>query len=399
MHQAAGQEWLGIYDLVRDADGTPRAILGLLDQNRAATLELGLGRVPVRGFFLLVAAILLVLALVLASVVTTRITRPIEDLEEGAEALRRGELDVRVAEQEGGQLGRLTHTFNQMAQDLRGRILDLDHLNRGIRDLTAGLDLDQVVHSVIAIFSRHSPADRVQVLLLDRERDRVEVFGQERLEVDRAAPDVATLLKATGPMTMLLEPAPARPGDGLPALFAGFRSLLSLPLVLAGQVRGSILLLFESGFPAPVNLELLATMAAQTVTAVENARLYRHAVEDLYTGAYVKEYFRRRVVQSVDEAHRQGQPLALWVCGCWTSPGSRRRWAPPATAATWNASAASCGGSFRTRCCAAPTRMPSRRCWWVSTPTRCRHGPRTCARRWRRPTWVPWVRRGCTMGW
>jgi len=52
-------------------------------------------------------------------------------------------------------------------------------------------------------------------------------------------------------------------------------------------------------------------MAAQTVTAVDNARLYRHAVEDLYTGAYVKEYFRRRAVQAVDEAHRQGRTLAL----------------------------------------------------------------------------------------
>ena len=308
VHQVAGQEWLGIYDLLRDAEGTPRAVLGLLDHNRVATLELGLGRVPVRAFFSFVAAILLVLALVLASVVTTRITRPIEDLAEGAEALRRGELDVRVAEQEGGQLGRLTHTFNQMAQDLRARILDLNHLNRGIRDLTAGLDLDQVVQSVIAIFGRHSPADQVQVLLLDRERDRVEVFGQERREVDRG-PDVATLLKATGPMTMLL--VPSRPGHVLPELFAGSPSLLSLPLVLVGQVRGSILLLFETGIPAPVNLELLTTMAAQTITAVENARLYRHAVEDLYTGAYVKEYFRRRVVQSVDEAHRQGNPLAL----------------------------------------------------------------------------------------
>jgi len=310
VHRTGGREWLGIYDVVRDAEGTPRAVLGLLDLNRDATLELGLGRVPVRGFFLLVAAILLVLALVLASVVTTRITRPIEDLEEGAEALRRGELNVRVAEQEGGQLGRLTHAFNQMAQDLRGRILDLDYLNRGIRDLTSGLDLDQVVRSVIAIFGRHSPADQVRVLLLDRERDRVEVLGQEQLEVERTAPDVATLLKATGPMTMLLTPA-APEGHGLPALFPSCRSLLSLPLVLAGQVRGSILLLFESRSPAPVNLELLTTMAAQTVTAVDNARLYRHAVEDLYTGAYVKEYFRRRAVQAVDEAHRQGRTLAL----------------------------------------------------------------------------------------
>ncbi|MHC4077053.1 MAG: sigma 54-interacting transcriptional regulator, partial [Planctomycetota bacterium] len=309
VHQAAGQEWLGIYEVLRDAAGTPRAILGLLDQNREATLELGLGRVPVRVFFLLVAAILLVLALVLASVVTTRITRPIEDLEEGAEALRRGELDVRVAEQEGGQLGRLTRTFNQMAQDLRGRIRDLGALNVGIRDLTSGLDLDQVVQSVIAIFGRHGPADRVRVLLLDRERDRVEVFGKERREVDRSAPDVATLLKATAPMTMPLAPAPA--DHALPALFAGFRVLLSFPLVLAGQVRGSILLLFESAIPAPVNLELLTTMAAQTVTAIENARLYRHAVEDLDTGAYVKEYFRRRVVQSVEEAHRENYPLAL----------------------------------------------------------------------------------------
>jgi transcriptional regulator with GAF, ATPase, and Fis domain len=302
IHRTRDQAWLGIYDVLRDAEGTPRALLGLLDHNRAATLELGLGRVPVRGFFLALATILLLLALVLASVVTTRITRPIEDLEEGAEALRRGQLDVRVVEEEGGQLGRLTHAFNQMAQDLRSRILDLDYLNRGIRDLTSGLDLDQVVRSVVDLFSRHSPADHVRVLLLDRERDRVEVLGQERVEVDRGTPEVTTLLLATGPMCLRLSGSD---------LFSHCHSLLSLPLVLAGQVRGAILLLFESQVPAPVNLELLTTMAAQTVTALDNARLYRHAVEDLDTGAYVKEYFRRRVVQAVDEAHRQGHTLAM----------------------------------------------------------------------------------------
>jgi transcriptional regulator with GAF, ATPase, and Fis domain len=252
---------------------------------------------------------LLVLSLGLASVVTSRITDPIERLEFGAQALRRGEFDVRVESQEGGQIGRLTETFNNMAQELRGRIQDLTHLNRGIQELTSRLDLDQILASAIAFFSQHSSADRVRVMLLDYERDEVEIYGAVRENVDRKAVDIVAILEASGPMSIRFDGL--RNGTVLPGLFPGHHSMLVMPLVSGGCPRGCVMLLFEASQPSSVNLELLSTISAQTATAIENARLYRHAVEDLYTGAYVPEYFSRLVRNSVALAQEADSEIAL----------------------------------------------------------------------------------------
>ena len=81
--------------------------------------------------------------------------------------------------------------------------------------------------------------------------------------------------------------------------------------------------MFEDEVPREVHLELLTTMAAQTAAALENARLFLHAVEDIDTGAYVPEYFRRRVAERVLQAQQREQPLALLEVGL--SDGERLR--------------------------------------------------------------------------
>ena len=305
-HRFAGMDWIAAYDVLRDLDDTPRAIIGLIDLDAPARLELSFGAVPVRGFFVGAAALLVLLSVFLSLVVTARITKPIEQLERGAQALRRGELDVRVDIEEGGQIGRLTRAFNSMAEDLRGRIQDLDHLNRGIQELTSGLDLEETLGRAVGFCTRHSSADQVRFLLVDQ--DKIEIYEDTEIEIDPEARDVAALMSAVGPFSMKLAL-----GDGraLHRAFPRSNSIVVLPLRVAGRYQGSMVLCFTTEEPAEINLELLSTMAVQTAVALQNARLYRLAVEDFYTGAYVPDYFRRRVVEEVDRAQERGEPLAL----------------------------------------------------------------------------------------
>jgi transcriptional regulator with GAF, ATPase, and Fis domain/HAMP domain-containing protein len=307
-------DWIAVYDVIRDVHNTPRAILGVLGADQPATLPLAIGLVPVRGFFVACAGLLVLLTVFLSFVVTTRISRPIERLERGARALSRGELDVRVASDESGAIGRLTEAFNRMAQDLRCRIEDLHHLNRGIQDLTARTDPGETLSVTRAFCARHSPADRVVALLRDREWDRVELWGQSAPAIDRTAPDVQALLRAVGPCVLELG---AVPDDqrALPRLFPAFRSLLALPLIQAGRTTGALLLLFEDEHPPAMNLELLSALAAQAAAAIENARLFRHAVVDQDTGAYLPEHFRRLVEREVARAESERRSLALLEFG------------------------------------------------------------------------------------
>ncbi|HLU38172.1 MAG TPA: sigma 54-interacting transcriptional regulator, partial [Planctomycetota bacterium] len=322
-HRLDDQQWLAAYDVLHDVDATPRALLGVVDQSRPASLPLPIGRVSVRGFLVAVAAVLLLFAVALSSVVTNKISRPIERLARGAQALGNGDLDVRVDPGESdGQLARLTQAFNRMAQDLRGRIGDLRTVNLGMQELTSKLELRDALATVVRLFMQHSPADRVRVLLRDRDGETVVLCGEEQVHYDAGDPIVSAMLEAVGPFSLRL--SGGAPGDVATLrahLAAQAGSAIGFPLAVAGRVRGCVLLLFAAERPRPINFELLSTLATQAALALENARLYMAAVEDPYTGAYVPDFFRRRLAHEVAAA--QAQEAALSMLGIALLDGER----------------------------------------------------------------------------
>ena len=305
--------WLGVYDVLRDFQGTPRVLLGLLERETAATVPLAVGRIPVRSFFVLVAAGLVGLSLFLSFVVTHRISRPMDRLEQGADALARGELDIRVDCDENGQIKRLTTRFNRMAEELRARIQDLGSLNRGIRELSLHLELDDVVQHVVAFYRQHTPADGVAVLLVDEFDDAVEVrtdSSEPPQKLSLQDPALRAALESSGPFSLPIPQSDSR-SEGFASRFATARSALIIPMRLASRAQGAIVLLFDTGRPAPVPLDLASTMAMQATAAFANARLYKHAVEDLVTGALQDEPFRRRVREEVERARGAGTRIGL----------------------------------------------------------------------------------------
>ncbi|MEZ5964769.1 MAG: sigma 54-interacting transcriptional regulator [Planctomycetota bacterium] len=320
-HLVGGESWLAAYRVFRDVDETPRALLGVVDAARPASLPLPVGRVTVRGFLLAVAAVLLLFAISLSSVVTSRISKPIEQLARGAEALGHGDLDVRVEPTErDGHVARLTDAFNGMAHELRGRISDLRVLNVAMQELSSKLELREALGATVQLFMQHSPADRVRVFLRHAGSERLVVYGDEapRLEiepgvecvVDAAVGPFSARLAGRGPMAAAVGIGGEE--DTVSRVFgAQTLSLIGFPLMVAGRGRGCVLLLFEQVAPPAVNLELLSALASQVALAMENARLYQAAVEDPYTGAYVPDYFRRRLARDVAAAQTHGQGVAL----------------------------------------------------------------------------------------
>ncbi|MEZ6037965.1 MAG: sigma 54-interacting transcriptional regulator [Planctomycetota bacterium] len=296
-------------DVLRDLQDTPRGLLVVALPDERATLDLAIGRIPVRAFFLLVAGSLVVLAAFLSFVVSGRISRPIERLEHGAQALSRGVLDTRVPDHEGGQVGRLTRAFNQMAADLQGRLQDLQALNRTMGELAAQHDEATAIEVLRRFCASHTGADAVVVTMLDDAGQALVLHGGgdgalRRLELGRWS--LAATMGAFGS---------SHRGGELPVPFASAlpqcRSVLGLPIAFAGQARGAVLLGFESAEPGVVDFDLLTTVVAQAASACERAQLQRLAVQDPVTGAFAPAYFRRRVVDEVALAQHQGRSFAL----------------------------------------------------------------------------------------
>ncbi|HHI67707.1 MAG TPA: HAMP domain-containing protein, partial [Planctomycetes bacterium] len=87
----------GVFQLVKDSGGMPRALLGVLERAREPSLSLALlGNVGVAPFFGSVGAAILALVFFVGWVVTDRVSRPLERLREGTARISRGELEVRL---------------------------------------------------------------------------------------------------------------------------------------------------------------------------------------------------------------------------------------------------------------------------------------------------------------
>ena len=295
--------------VLRDLQETPRALLVAAVPNESAALDLAIGRVPVRAFFLLVAGSLVVLAAFLSFVVSGRISRPIERLEDGAYALSRGQFDTRVPEEEGGQVGRLTRAFNQMAEDLDMRLQDMQALAHTMGALAVQQDELGALEILRTFCAERTGADDVVVAMRDEGSGSLLAVSDGRREGERVRLEGFELLSVAGPFGV-------RAVDGrLPAPFGavlpGAGSMLGLPIVFAGQARGLVMLGFVGDCAVEVELALLVPVAAQAAGACERAQLHRSAVHDPATGTLTRDYFRRRVVDEVSQSQHSGQSLAL----------------------------------------------------------------------------------------
>ncbi|MFT4512846.1 MAG: transcriptional regulator with AAA-type ATPase domain/HAMP domain-containing protein [Planctomycetota bacterium] len=296
-------------EVLRDLQETPRGLLVVATPDERATLDLAIGRIPVRAFFWLVAGSLIVLAAFLSFVVSGRISRPIERLEKGALALSRGVFETRVPADEGGQVGQLTRAFNQMAVDLHSRMQDLQALNRTMADLAAEHDEGTAIEVLRRFCANQTGADAVVTTMLDDSGTALVLHAGGEAVGERIGLNGWSILSLAGPFCCRSRQGrlPAPWGEALPQCGA----LLGLPIVFAGQTRGVVLLGFDLDEPSPVDLELLTTVVAQAASACERSQLQRLAVQDPVTGAFAPDYFRRRVVDQVSQAQYLEQPFSL----------------------------------------------------------------------------------------
>jgi GAF domain-containing protein/multidrug resistance efflux pump len=173
------------------------------------------------------------------------------------------------------------HTAEKRAGDL-AVLLDIS------REITATLDLDRVLQSVVNLASRALPFDRAAVALYEKGRCDVRAVAGEET-VDPKDPKLQDLVAraewAAGRGQPLYLSERVAPGSDAERMFVtifgqdletdGVESGLYLPLKDEEGVLG--VLVFESGtvdFATPTQREVAAILANQTAVALRNAQLY-----------------------------------------------------------------------------------------------------------------------------
>ena len=313
------------WDLVRSADGRTVALLETAIP-RQPLLAATLGT---RDLVLLLGSAALVLAVMVANLFTRRVADPVSDLALTARRIGDGDLALRAAGGGRDEIASLAVAFNGMTDQLQGRIGELSRLNESLAAFAATLDRARVLELTLAAFREAAWPETALVLLADREGGEVEVaagfLGEASVRPERL-PGRGFLGTAARGGTARRVPLPAeaaeaREGDpGERALLAGAAEALVLPFSAGrGRTEGAVVLLHakSAGGDAAgrASLDFLAALAHQAGIALENARLYRLAVEDPSSGLYASSYFRRRLQEEIDRSLDAGRPASLVMAG------------------------------------------------------------------------------------
>lgn len=206
------------------------------------------------------------------------IVRTLRRLVAATNSVAAGDLETRVDESGNDEFGQLARSFNRMAGELEDRLAEIAAERRRVHGVAAGL--------ASALAGTHDEASLLRAV-------------------------VAAAVQAAGGtagVVVLGDEELARVGD--PAESA---DRLSFPLRTGDSDYGT-LMVFGTAFEAE-GVEIAAALAAQAVTALENARLHQvveqHAVVDELTGLANRRLIDATLRAALSEAAHGGAPVTL----------------------------------------------------------------------------------------
>ena len=226
----------------------------------------------------------LLIAIGLADVLARRLTRPLQNLHAGAMSIALGNLDTKIVVDSPDELGDVAEAFRVMIQSLKenqeglaARVRELVTVHQIGRTISSVVDLDQLLRAVVTEALTVLRAKTAALALMNEgvKSRRFNIRAGAGEPVGRRLADMAERLATRGrPLRTAAVEADA--DFASLAGSAGLRGpVLAAPLALKDRTVGVILVgrLGEEAF-SESDLRLLVTLADQTATAIENARLY-----------------------------------------------------------------------------------------------------------------------------
>ena len=258
----------------------------------------------------------LALAFAAGMFLARRMVVPIHALRAGAARLGSGDLGQRIAIKTGDEVEVLANQFNDMAGRLQESYANLerkveertqelhqrtDELGRSVGELRALGEVSQAVNSTLDLETVLSTIVAKAVPLSDTDAGAIYVYDEAQREFHLSAtygmdqelihilnnqhiglnePNVAAVLSLREPIQLadLREGASSALNEVI--LRAGFRALLVAPLLRGEEIVGMLVVRRRTPGAFPQNtVDLIKTFAAQSVLAIQNARLF-HEIDD-----------------------------------------------------------------------------------------------------------------------
>jgi signal transduction histidine kinase len=256
----------------------------------------------IRTILLLLAA--LGLALLGGMFLVRKMVVPIETLRAGAARLGSGDLTQRISIKTGDELESLADQFNEMAAKLQDSYANLEaqvelrtrELGQSVRELRAlgevsqavssTLNLENVLNTIVAKAVQLSSTTAGSIYVFDAQEQTFALranYGMDAATIAAFAAytlaisekNIATALARQEPVQVPdFDDEPAGPIKDL-ILGSGYRAVLIAPLLWQDEIAGLLVVRRrEPGEFPRSTIDLIKTFAAQSVQAIENARLF-----------------------------------------------------------------------------------------------------------------------------
>ena len=245
----------------------------------------------------------LLLALVAGLMLARRMVVPIQALRLGAARIGSGDLGQRIAIRTGDELEGLADQFNDMAGKLQESYADLEkkveertqQLAQSVAELRAlgeisqtvnsTLDLETVLNTIVSKATQLAGTEAGAIYVYDQssrefrlratygmDEDLIAVIKDLHVDISDAV-DALTDEHVPVQIADLKDAPPSRINDIM--LRAGYRARLLVPLMAPdGAVGALVVRRRQPGEFSKNTIDLLQTFAAQSVLAIQNARLF-----------------------------------------------------------------------------------------------------------------------------
>ena len=219
-------------------------------------------------------------ALLLAALLSRRLTGPLAHLHASARAVARGDLETQPIRETGDEIGDLAEAFAQMTRAVRenqerlaARMREITTLHEIGRAISSVLGLDGVLRKIVDVLAAVLTARR-SVLLLADEEGALRVGAGVGVDEEEAMARLGDAVAWRGG-PLLVDDVGAEEDLAGPAAEAGMvGSLLAVPLEQKDHFLGLLLVNREFARFGDTDLRLVATFADQAAVAIQNARLY-----------------------------------------------------------------------------------------------------------------------------
>lgn len=283
----------------------------------------------------LIAMISLLAGIILSIVLAKFITRNLDQLIEGTQAIESGDLSYRITNSSNDEIGTLANRFNNMLDALEAnnkaldrKIFEIETLFKASQAMNFQSDTQKLIKQILEMAGKAINAERCSIMLQSSSTsDELEtkiVHGirsgiKETEEIEhpikiRVGEGVAGTVLKTGNSIIVNE------GHKDP-LFKNFdtkyestvRNLISVPLKIKERITGVIngVNKSEEQMFTDEDQRLLEALAQQAAMAVEHARLYELAITDGLTKLFIHRYFQARLDEEMIRAKRYHTACSL----------------------------------------------------------------------------------------